>query len=345
MIDNSYPIDFVLLWVDDSDPQWRLERNKYAPMNSFLIDESDARYRDWETLKYWFRGVEKFTPWVNRIFFVTCGHLPSWLNLNSEKLVHIRHEDYIPHEYLPTFSSHPIELCLNRIPELSEHFVYFNDDTFICKQISPELFYREGKPVHQARLHANRPGKIGSIMPHIYLNATEVINEHFDLHKALQKNKDKWFSVRKNGIRTVLENRYCSQYQMFPGFGNEHLPVPILKSTMDTIWKLHPDRLEDTCKHRFRDVRDVSQFVFRYWQLASGCFVPEKAENLGAHYTIKSDRTFVEKLCDYVTEGKYPLLCLNDADRLDSEDDFKWAKEQIIKAFDQLLPEKSIFEK
>ena len=341
MSESNYSIDFVLLWVDDSDPAWRAERNKYAPTSDFLIDDSDARYRDWDTLKYWFRGVEKYAPWVNRIFFVTCGHLPSWLNTDADKLVHIKHEDYIPQEFLPTFSSHPIELCLNRIQELSEHFVYFNDDTFICRPIVPELFYREGKPVHQARLHAIRPGKIGSIMPHIYLNATEVINEH----KVLREHKDKWFSLRRNGFKAVLENRYCSQYQMFPGFGNEHLPVPILKSTMDTIWELHSERLEDTCSHRFRDVRDVSQFVFRYRQLASGNFIPERAENLGAHYTIKSDRKLVETLCGYVTTGRYPLLCLNDADRLDSESDFLWAKEQIIKAFDQLLPEKSGYEK
>ena len=113
--------------------------------------DRDARYRDWETLRYWFRGVEKFAPWVNKIYFVTCGHVPSWLNLDADKLVHVKHSDYIPEEYLPTFSSHPIELNVNRIRGLSEHFVYFNDDTFLCRSIPKEIFYRDGKPVHQAR--------------------------------------------------------------------------------------------------------------------------------------------------------------------------------------------------
>ena len=61
------PIDFVLLWVDDSDPEWRALRNQYAPKKDFLIDEGEARYRDWGTLKYWFRSVEKFAHWVNKI--------------------------------------------------------------------------------------------------------------------------------------------------------------------------------------------------------------------------------------------------------------------------------------
>ena len=322
---GDYPIDFVLLWVDDSDPQWRAQRNLYAPEKNFLIDEGEARYRDWGTLRYWFRAVEKFTPWVNKIYFVTCGHVPDWLDLSADKLVHVKHADYMPQEYLPTFSSHPIELCVNRIEGLSEHFVYFNDDMFICRSIPREVFYRDGKPVHQARLHAVRPGKIGA--------------------KVLKKDRSKWFSVPKNGIRTVMENAYCSQFKMFPGFKDEHLPVPILKSTMDRIWKLNGERLDATCRHRFRDVRDVSQYVFRYWQLASGNFVPEKLEYLGAHYTITADEKELDDLCGYVRSGKYRMLCLNDADGIHSYEEFVHAREQLLEAFETLLPEKSSFEK
>ena len=148
-------------------------RNSYAPKDRFLVDDRDARYRDWETLRYWFRGVEKFAPWVNKIYFVTCGHVPSWLNLDADKLVHVKHSDYIPEEYLPTFSSHPIELNVNRIRGLSEHFVYFNDDTFLCRSIPKEIFYRDGKPVHQARLHA-ACGKAGKDRVHHAAHLSEL---------------------------------------------------------------------------------------------------------------------------------------------------------------------------
>ena len=342
---SDFPIDFVILWVDDTDPEWRESRRRFAPEDHFLVDDGEARYRDWDLLRYWFRGVEKFAPWVHKIYFVTCGHVPAWLNLEAEKLVHVKHSDYIPEEYLPTFSSHPIELCVNRIQGLSEHFVYFNDDMFILRSIPKEIFYRDGKPVHQARLHAVRPGKIGAIMPHIYLNNTEVINEHFDMHQVLKKDRDKLFSIPRNGVKTVMENMYCSQFKMFPGFKDEHLPVPILKSTMDTIWKLNGERLEDTCRHRFRDVRDVSQYVFRYWQMASGNFVPEKLAHLGAHYTISADKEELKELCDYVAGGKYNLLCLNDADGIHSYEEFLLAKQQLLAAFESLLPERSVYEK
>ncbi|MBR6908270.1 hypothetical protein IKN40_07520 [bacterium] len=87
--------------------------------------------------------MEKFTPWVNNVFFVTCGHYPSWLNLNHPKLKFIKHEDYIPKEYLPTFCSHTIELNFHRIKELSEHFVYFNDDTFIINHMRESDFFEK----------------------------------------------------------------------------------------------------------------------------------------------------------------------------------------------------------
>ena len=122
-------IDFVIMWVDGSDPKWLQEKNKYST-NKIDVDDAINRYRDMGTLKYWFRSVEKYTPWVNKIHFITCGHLPDWLNTNNPKLNIVKHEDYIPKEYLPTFSANPIELNLHRINELEEKFVLFNDEIF-----------------------------------------------------------------------------------------------------------------------------------------------------------------------------------------------------------------------
>ena len=62
-------IDFVIIWVDGGDAEWRKEKNKYAGIPNEEIN-GDARFRDWDNLKYWFRGVEKFAPWVGNIYFV-----------------------------------------------------------------------------------------------------------------------------------------------------------------------------------------------------------------------------------------------------------------------------------
>ena len=71
-------IDFVLPWVDGSDKEWIAQKNQYmATRTNILSGDPEAnagnRYRDYGLLKYWFRSVERFAPWVNRVFFVTCG--------------------------------------------------------------------------------------------------------------------------------------------------------------------------------------------------------------------------------------------------------------------------------
>ena len=137
---NEFDIDFIIPWVDGSDPEWIKEFNKYAPENSRLSDSRAIRFRDTGLLKYWFRAVEKFAPWVHTVHFVTNGQLPEWINTECPKLHLVKHSDYIPQEYLPVFSSHPIELMMHKIPGLAEHFVYFNDDFFLTAPIKKEYY-------------------------------------------------------------------------------------------------------------------------------------------------------------------------------------------------------------
>ena len=84
-------IDIVIPWVDGGDPEWQAQHAQYrADRNS---DNSSARYRDWETLRYWFRGIDKFAPWVRKVHFLTWGHLPKWLDVNHPKLNIVNHKD------------------------------------------------------------------------------------------------------------------------------------------------------------------------------------------------------------------------------------------------------------
>ena len=144
MKNENYPIDFVVTWVDGNDPVWQAEKAKYSPNKN--ADNRNVRYRDWDNMQYWFRAVEKFAPWVNKVHFVTYGHLPKWLNTDCPKLNIVKHSDFIPSQYLPTFSSRSIELNIHRIHGLSDKFIYFNDDMFILNNTStttatPAIWY------------------------------------------------------------------------------------------------------------------------------------------------------------------------------------------------------------
>ena len=81
--DENFDIDFVITWVDGNDPLWLKEYRKYKGIED---EEFVFRYRDWDFLRYWFRGVEENAPWVRKIHFVTWGHIPSWLDTSNPKI-------------------------------------------------------------------------------------------------------------------------------------------------------------------------------------------------------------------------------------------------------------------
>ena len=154
-------VDAVIIWVDGNDPDWQAQMSKYRHETS--ADDRIVRYRDMGFLKYLFRGIEMYAPWIRMIHFITCGQKPEWLNCNAPKLHLISHSDYIPAEYLPTFNSHTIELNFHRIEELSERFVYFNDDHFLISETAQDDFFHNGLPRQSA-----------SFMP-TYLDKTDVV--------------------------------------------------------------------------------------------------------------------------------------------------------------------------
>lgn len=261
-------IDFVIPWVDGNDSEWQKSFRAHLPESKQTNDTRVVRYRDWDNLRYWFRGVEKFAPWVNRIHFVTCGQVPIWLNLDAPKLHFVKHSDYIPQQYLPTFSSHPIELNMHKIKGLSEHFVYFNDDSFLTAPVSPTRFFRNGWPCDTAVANALSFGKV----VHIVFNNLEIINTHFDKYKVIRQDLGKWFNLKYGNklFRTLA----LLPWPHFTGFYDHHLPNPFLKTTLEEVWKTCGDILERTSANRFRGNDDVNQWLFRYWQLVEGKFIP-----------------------------------------------------------------------
>ena len=149
-------IDFVITWVNMDDPEWQKEFAKYSGKTVTEKNSvTDARFRDYGFLKYWFRGVEKFAPWVRKIHFITSGQKPDWLDAENPKINLVSHKDYIPQQFLPTYNSVVIERYIHKIPGLADHFVYFNDDFYIINSITPERFFRNGLPCDIAAFQYN----------------------------------------------------------------------------------------------------------------------------------------------------------------------------------------------
>lgn len=329
------PIDFVIIWVDGNDPKWREEKSKYDT-KTVTSANSDVRFRDWDNLQYWFRGVEKFAPWVRKIHFVTWGHLPSWLDTSNPKLNIVNHKDYIPEKYLPTFSSHTIELNLHRIEGLAEQFVYFNDDMFITAPTKADDFFKNGKPCDTFALDCICFNKDSAG----FFNGANIsiINDHFDKDKAFKRDFKKWYSP-KNSMKNLLRTTLLLPWHWFPGLYYQHTPSSFLKSTFNEVWEKEFDVLDCTSSDKFRKTGNVNQWLMKFWQLASGNFVVRK-DSFALCYHLKEYN--YQKLLSDIPSQKHKMLCINDTAETF---DFEIKKQGVREAFEKLLPDKSSFEK
>ncbi len=327
-------IDFVVTWVDGNDPEWQEEKAKY---DTRVADNSATknRFRDWDLMRYWFRGVEKFAPWVNNVYLVTCGHYPKWLNLDNPKLKLVKHSDYIPAELLPTFNSNVIEMHLNNIEELSEQFVLFNDDIYLIAESTPEDFFVDGKPCEAALLGILSSKDYQDVFPHILLNNSAIINKHFNKKEVLKNHRGKMFSLKygKDVLRTILLKPFVN----FSDFRDMHLPSSHLKSNFDEIWKLEPEIMYNATKSRFRSKEDVNHWLVKDWYICKGDFVPRSAK-WGQKFELGVDNGE----CEYIKMQKGQVVCINESG---NDIDFESTQKNLVDAFEAILPEKSSFEK
>lgn len=324
-------IDIVIAWVDGNDQTWRAEKNKY----SGITDSDDVkRFRDWQILQFLFRGIEKYATWVRYVYFVTYGHLPEWINTRHPKLRIVKHEDFIPHEYLPTFNSNTIEMNFFQIPGLSERFVYFNDDMFILKETNESDFFIKGLPRGHIIEQLTVP-EYGDIFPHILFNNLEIINRHFNKHNVVKQYFWKYYSPQFG--KTALRNMKYIRFSKFLGFQNLHMPSALLKSTYQMIWEREARLLSETCANKFRSKSDVNQYLIQEWQWLSGKFMPQSSR-IGKYYDLEHDST---KAIDDIVKQKYKLVCLNDTC---SEEEYDAIQQKITDAFISIFPKKSLYE-
>lgn len=325
-------IDFVVLWVDGGDPEWQKEKAQYSPYG----DTSVQRYRDWDIFNYWFRGVEKFAPWVRRVHLVTWGHLPKWLDTSNPKLHIVNHRDYMPGEYLPCFNSNALELNMHRIEGLTERFVYFNDDVHLIGHVSPEDFFRDGKPVDMLALQPVVANPHSPVMSYIYLNNALVLSKHFDKRETMRKFPGKYFRIGYPPMYFVY-NLLEVAFPKFTGFYNSHGPAPMMKSTFRELWDCEGELMDAVSRERFRSKNDISQYVIRDWEKLKGNFVPRNMHRNFRYIEVSSDKA--EKL---IRRQTAPIVCINDSYY---EFDFDKKAAAIRDALDSIMPEKSSFEK
>lgn len=313
--DITFPIDAVYTWVDGADPNWveskrRLEA-KVAGRVYHPEANHDARFESRDELKYSLRSLEYFAPWFNKIYIVTAGQVPSWLNLDHPKIKVVSHEEiYDNPDHLPTFNSNSIISRLHHIPNLSEHFIYLNDDVMFGKPVRPQDFFL--------------PTGLGKVFPsrnhRPFGTATAEDGPHFNLTRNIRKLLADEFDV------TVTR-------------AIKHTPYAMLKSVLFEMEDRFPETFERTWASQFRHHEDiVADQLYHYYAQITRRAV---ATSITYRYMNIRDENYRWVMRDTLRRRNRSTMCLNDAPVEDVE---PLGDEEVTQFLNAYFPCKCEFE-
>lgn len=144
-------VDAVICWVDGQDADHQKEREFYLKQSKRNVAQevnAPRRWSDSNEIEVCLRSLDRHGQFLRHIFLVTNGQLPDCLAYLPEgvrqKIRLVDHDELFEatQALRPNFNSIAIETMLWRIGGLSEHFIYFNDDQFLCGPCGPDDFFR-----------------------------------------------------------------------------------------------------------------------------------------------------------------------------------------------------------
>ena len=313
MNNQAFDIDLVYLWCDDNDEKWAAKRNAFLGAISNVETNCKGRWANNDELKYSLRSVEKYAPWIRRVFIVTDNQIPDWLDVSNPKIQIVDHKEILPEEALPCYNTCVIDYFLYKIPELAEHFLFANDDTFFNTYLEPGFFFKkDGYPI--VRLERKFWGKLSYLWKKIKKRQLGTYRQTIlNSAKLVEHKFGKFYSgLPHHNIDSYLRNDF--QHAAEQEFNNEISP---------------------TIKNHIRNNNDFNRIVFSYYALAKKRAHIKYVNKYESFCAVLSWSDFEELVEQYNPK----LLCLND-DQLATDDDRQRGKEFLSKIFS----EKSNFE-
>jgi hypothetical protein len=282
--DIPFDIDIVFSWVDGSSAEF--QRMRALRMQNYVVgvgDDSAARYRQLDELKYALRSVYLFAPWIRRIFIVTDSPAPSWLDEHPAVTIVPSSAFFLDQTNLPTHNSHAIESQLHHIDGLSEHFLYSNDDMFFARPVSPDIFFSPGgitkfiEATTRIGLGDNSPERSG------FENAARV-------------------------NRRLLRERFGRVTTRHL----EHAPTPLRRSVLAEMEREFPADFARTAASPFRSATDISvtNSLYHYYSLLTGRAVVQS--NARVKYVETTLKSSLGQMKTLLRTRREDFFCLND---------------------------------
>lgn len=282
------PVDYVIPYVDCSDINWLLTYKEYVS-GPCSWSNNATRFRDWETLRYQLRSIERYMPWIRNIYIVMSiseSQIPQWLNTQNERIHIVWDWEIVPREYLPVFNSNVIDLYISRIEGLSEHYLYACDDYIVMRNLQPEDFFSD----NGIRLDVDKYKFNDWTYSRTIINSNQLICPQY---------------IVKTDDYYLLP--YC-----------QHAIVPHLKSENQKILEKYQKEIENSLS-RFRESKNLTWLIYPLslmmkGQLEKGCIKTKLNELFDEKSVINTDFSdcdvivLNDEFCGDFEKGKAMLI-------------------------------------
>lgn len=320
--DCTFDVDVVYTWVNFEDPDWQemLAEHSESPPSQEADDHPETedgpdtdRFLSRDELKYSLRSLLEFAPWVRHVYIVTNCKPPEWFDETNTRVRWVYHDEIIEPAHLPTFNSHAIEASIHRVPGLSEHFLYFNDDLFLLKPVKKSDFFL--------------PNGLAKIRPEPYgMVHGEVDEEHPDYINAARN------------VQGLLQKEFGKTATKL----HTHSPQSGRLSVIQDCEATFTEAYATTRSNKFRSITDISPTSFMYPSFAylTGEAVMDYPNTSLVNVAKPFRRLFNSYIAAMNTANheELPLtLCINDGGGSAQDDEWGTAVVGFMRsAFDQM---------
>ncbi|MHC5305715.1 Stealth CR1 domain-containing protein [Bartonella sp. LJL80] len=301
-------IDYVIAWVDGQDPAHIAARNTYRASGNLTHAEavSQERYQDNGEIYYHLASILKYAPFIRRILLVTDNQKPHLLNAffdegkcDASFIKIVSHDeifDGLP-AIRPSFNARAIESTVWRIKDLSEHFIYANDDFFLNAAIRQTDFFDQGNPVlsgdwakpETARWKYRFKRLLELTTPYRYVRPNHAMSQ------------------TKAAVLAGIKGDYFSVH---------HMPHPLRRSTLSTYFANHPDILNHQVQFRYRDIAQFNLVsLANNLEIAKG--TAKIVESKGIAYIDHVKPKNIETALHLIEQASVPYGCVQGFEQLE----------------------------
>lgn len=317
MKDFDFPVEYIFPFVLPTK-KWQTEY-MYCRGRPY-VEGNDPRFRDFSYLKYIFRSIEMYAGWFSkiRILIKDEDQIPDWLNVNHKKLLITYHKNFIPAAYRPCFNSNTIEAFLPFLPNVSEFYVYGNDD----------FLFRN--PVKKADFFAPNGEKVKLC----YYPKTSRCPKEFDNLCKRCWDTVAYRRVNYQAFKDKPTDTDISFLKQFHG-----APAPRLQSVCKDFYAQHENKILKSLTMFRNNLVNLNQYCYSWQLLCTNKSIRQLNTYMGQYFGMDTYKD-INKLTEGLRNCKAKCIVINDTAEM-NESHYK----KIIEVLNTIYPAKSQFEK